>query len=210
MREFDSVPEYGVVVVGEEATGEPELVRLFEDQAQFRKWASTTKVGERVDQVLTTLEKEVLPQQRNEAQIEAMQSLALRRARSNFRAFAKMLGLDPNDEELIRLAMVERTPLTPSIFDPILLWDRRIEFEPPQGGPIDPRTSMLPVGSGWWPVLGWAGWDNRASSARVFGLNVLCEHNWFGGRAAWLFGFNMLLNLYHLGFDRITSSVSSH
>jgi hypothetical protein len=197
-------------VVGEEATGEPGVVQLFSAQEQFRKWASRTSVGEQVDRVLTTLEKEVLPQQANEAEIERMQTLALRRTRSNFRAFAKMLELEPNDENVIRLAMVDRTPLTPSIFDPIQLWDRRIEFEPPQGGPVDPRTAMLPVGSGWWPVLGWAGWDNRASSARVFGLNILCEHNWFGGRAAWLFGFNMLLNLYHLGFDRKVSSISSH
>jgi len=41
----------------------------------------------------------------------------------------------------------------------------------------------------------------------VFGLNVLCDGNWFGGRQAWLIGFNMLLNLDHLSFDRLTSSV---
>ncbi len=120
------------------------------------------------------------------------------------------MDLKLNDEEVIHLAIIDRTPLTPSVFDPIQLWDRRIEFEPPQGGPVHPSTNFLPVGSGYWPVLGWAGWDNRTRTARVFGLNVLCEHNWFGGRSAWLFGINMLLNLDRIAFDRITSSLHSH
>ncbi|MBN1206726.1 MAG: hypothetical protein JXB05_17720 [Myxococcaceae bacterium] len=209
-RKQEDLASFEVVIVGQEATDDAELVRVFTDQRQFRRWAKGSPVAERVDRVFATLKRDVLPQRANEPWIQQMQTLALKRARDTFRAFANLRNLKPNDEEVIRLAMIERTPLTPSIFDPILLWDRRIEREPPQGGPEDPRTSFLPVGSGYWPVLGWAGWDNRARSARVFGLNILHEHNWFGGRSAWLFGLNMLLNLEHLAFDRITSSVISH
>jgi hypothetical protein len=64
---------------------------------------------------------------------------------------------------------VNRTPLTPQIFDPMFLWDRRIEVEPPQGAPQDSRTSTMFI-----------------------------PRSWFGGRQAWLIGFNMLLNLDHL------------
>ena len=66
------------------------------------------------------------------------------------------------------------------------------------------------IPTGWWPYLGWVGWDNRARSARVFGVNVLCDGSWFGGRAIWLIGFNMLINLDRLGFDRMATSVISH
>jgi hypothetical protein len=208
-REEDAVGEYDVVVVGEEATGDADLVRVFRDQKGFHRWAAKSPIAERVKTFDTTLAKQVMPEQANEKWIEQMQRLGLRRGRDGFRAFAGLLDKDPKDEEVIRLAMIDKTPLTPLIFDPILLYDRRIEFEPPQGSPVDPRTSLLPVMSGFWPVLGWGGWDNRAKSARVFGLNVLCENNWFGGRQAWLIGFNMLLNLYHLNFDSITSSVAA-
>jgi len=56
-------------------------------------------------------------------------------------------------------------------------------------------------------VLGWVGWDNRARSVRAFGVTVLYDGAWFGGRQAWLSGFNMLMKLDHLLFDRITSSI---
>ena len=205
----DNVARYSVIVAGAEATGDPDLVRLFEDNREFRRWAEASSIGKRVDSVFQTLEKEVMPQQRNQEWVEKMQRLGMKRKISDFQAFAKLVGADVRDEKVINLAVVEKTPLTPSIFDPMLLWDRRIEFEPPQGAPQDSRTSTLPVPSGWWPVLGWFGWDNRPRSARVFGLNVLYENNWFGGRTAWLVGFNMLLNLYHLGFDQTASSVIS-
>ncbi|QSQ25918.1 hypothetical protein JY651_13720 [Pyxidicoccus parkwayensis] len=210
MRKQEDLANFEVVLVGQEATGAPDVVRVFTDQRQFRRWAKDSRVTERVDQVFATLKRDVLPERENEPWVQQMQTLALKRTRETFRAFAALRGLKPNDEEVIRLAVLERTPLTPSLFDPILLWDRRIEVEPPQGAPQDPRTNSLPVGSGYWPVLGWAGWDDRARSARVFGLNILHEHNWFGGRSAWLFGLNMLLNLEHLAFDRLTSSIISH
>jgi len=59
-------------------------------------------------------------------------------------------------------------------------------------------------------VATWVGWNDRARSVRIFGLNVLCENVWFGGRWAWLIGFNWLMNLSHLLFDRVTSSVIAY
>ena len=206
-READATADSPFLVVGEEATGEADLVRLFADEKQFRRWADRSPIAERVARLNDTLVREVMPRQVDEPWIEQMQRLGIKQTRANFRAFAAMLDLRQGDEEVIRRAMIDKTPLTPAIFDPILLYDRRIEVEPPSGGPVDPRTQLLPVMSGFWPVLGWGGWDNRARSARVFGLNVLCDGNWFGGRQAWLIGFNMLLNLDHLSFDRLTSSV---
>lgn len=205
----DELARYSVIVAGDEATGDPDLVRVFQENREFRRWAENSPIGERVNSVFQILEKEVMPQQANEPWIEKMHRLAMKRKISDFRAFAQLVGADVRDEEVIKLAMLERTPLTPSIFDPILLWDRRIEVEPPQGAPQDSRTQTLPIPSGWWPALGWIGWDNRPRSARVFGVNVLCENNWFGGRWAWLVGINMLINLDRLAFDRITSSVIS-
>lgn len=206
----DAVAKYPVLVAGEEATGEPELARVFEDVKSFRGWAEGTAIGERVEAVYRTLEEEVLPQRRDEQWVEQMQSYALERKAADMEAFAKLAGVDVRDEEVARRAMIDRTPLTPGTFDPMFLWDRRIEVEPPQGGPQHGSTQTMFIPTGWWPYLGWAGWDNRARSARVFGVNILCDGAWFGGRWVWLIGFNMLVNLDRLFFDRMTTSVISH
>ena len=206
----DAIARYPVLVVGEEATGDPELARAFEDVRSFRRWAEGSPIGERVESVYRTLEEEVLPHRRDEKWVQQMQSYALERKAADMGAFAKMLGVDVRDEEVVRRAMTERTPLTPATFDPMFLWDRRIEREPPQGGPEDPRTATMFIPTGWWPYLGWAGWDNKARSARVFGVNILCDGAWFGGRWLWLIGINMLVNLDRVFFDRMTTSVISH
>ena len=207
----DALSRYPVLIAGEEATGEPELARVFEDPKEFRAWAESSKVGDRVESVYRTLEEEVLPQQKDEKWIEQMHTLALKRKGADMAAFAKLAGAESvRDEEVVRRAIIERTPLTPATFDPLFLWDRRIEVEPPQGAPQDSRTQTMFIPTGWWPYLGWVGWDNRARSARVFGVNVLCDGSWFGGRAIWLIGFNMLINLDRLGFDGMATSVISH
>jgi hypothetical protein len=205
----DGIAEYPVIVVGGDATGDPDLVRVFRQNKEFRRWAAGSPIAETVETVFTTLEKQVLPERATEQWVEKMQTLAMKRKIADLKAFAKLVGGDVRDEEVVRLAMVDRTPLTPRAFDPMFLWDRRIEVEPPQGAPQDARTSTLPIPSGWWPWLGWVGWDNRPRSARVFGVNVLCENGWFGGRWAWLIGLNMLLNLDRIAFDRMASSVIS-
>jgi hypothetical protein len=198
---------FPVIAAGQDLTGEPEVIRVFESNADFSKWADRTPHGERVQEILRIVRDKVLPEQGNAVWVEQVQRLAFQHAEGNFRDFAKLLGRSPIDEEVIRLAMVDRTPLTPKVFDPALLYDQTIEREPPMGAPENSQTNMLPVWSGFWPDLGWAGWNDRARSGRIFGLNILCQNTWFGGRWAWLMGFNMLLNLRHLGFDRITSSV---
>lgn len=205
----DQLARYQVVVAGEDATGDPDLVRVFDDAKAFQKWAGGSPIAEKVATYQQTLQKQVLAERKNEKWVEQMQVLAIKKKQSNVQAFAKLVGENVRSEAVVNHAMVNRTPLTPQIFDPMFLWDRRIEVEPPQGAPQDSRTSTMFIPSGWWPYLGWFGWDNRARSARVFGVNVLCDGSWFGGRQAWLIGFNMLLNLDHLAFDRITSSIAS-
>jgi hypothetical protein len=205
----DAAAKAQVLVVGDEATGDPEVARAFSDVKLFRSWAETSPIAERVDAVYRTLEQEVLPQRASEKWIEQMQTLALKRKQDDIAALAELARVDIRDEELAKLTMIERTPLTPVTFDPIILWDRRIEVEPPTGAPQDSRTSTMFIPPGWWPWLGWVGWDNRASSARVFALNILCDGAWFGGRWLWLIGFNMLLNLDRVFFDRMATSVIS-
>ncbi len=201
---------YSRIVVGAEATGEEEVVRVFVEDRDFRRWADGSPIGARVAAVYQTLENDMPRQQKENAEwVQQMQTLAMKRKAADFKAFAKLVGAPVNSDEVIKRAMIDRTALTPLSFDPILLWDRRIEHEPPQGGPVDARTRMMPIPTGWWPFLGWVGWDNVPRSARVFGLNFLCENPWFGGRWLCLVGFNMLLNLDRVGFDHITSSVIS-
>ncbi len=200
---------FSIVVAGADATGDQDLVLAFPDDQEFRRWADTTEQAEHVARVLETLENEVLPQRFDEQWIEQMQRLALARGREGFEAFAGLLDLDPRDDEVIRLAMIDRTPLTPSVFDPVLLYDRLIERLPPTSSPVDPRTAWFPIPSGFWPDLSWCGWDNRARSVRVFGMTVLFKNLWFTGRSAWLFGFNGLFNLDTLYADRTTSSIIS-
>jgi hypothetical protein len=199
--------KFPVLAAGTELTGEPEVIRVFQSNTDFSKWADRTSHGEQVREVLRVVNDEVPKEQENAAWVKQIQQLALKSTNANFRAFAKLLGRDPRDEEVIRLSMVERTPLTPKIFDPALLYDRIIEHEPPTGAPEDSRTNLLPVPSGFWPDLGWVGWNDRAMSGRFFGLTMLCQNTWFGGRSAWLAGLNTLLNLRWLGFEKITSSI---
>ena len=131
----------------------------------FRRWAEGSPIGERVESVYRTLEEEVLPHRRARSGLQQMQSYALERKAADMEAFAKMLGVDVRDEEVVRRAMTERTTLTPATFDPMFLWDRRIEVEPPQGGPVNPQTQTMFIPTGWWPYLGWAGWITRAAPA---------------------------------------------
>ncbi len=206
--ELDEARKRPILVFGEEATGSSDRVLTFTDDGRFEDWATNSAVNDRIDTVRRRLDNEVLPL-RGDSNIERQQRLALRRTMLGFRGLAREYQFDIRSEELINLAMVDRTPLTPSLFDPVLLYDRLIERLPPTGAPEDPRTRLFPIPSGFWPDLSWCGWNNRARSVRIFGLNVLCDDPWFGGKKAWLFGFNGLLNLDTLGIDRTTSSIIS-
>jgi len=202
----ESAQAYSVIVAGNDILGEPNLARVFESNDAFSEWADRGPYGEKVREIIRIVRNEVPKERRNEEFIRKIQTLALKQQNAAFRGFADVLGKDPRDGEVIRRAVINRTPLTPKLFDPVLLYDRLIEHEPPQGAPEDPRTSMLPVPSGFWPYLGWVGWNDRARSVRIFGVNVLCENAWFGGRWGWLIGFNGLFNLNHILFDRVASS----
>src|SRR5262245_59860241 len=68
-----------VLLVGDEATGDPEVALAFRDVKTFRAWAETSPIAERVDDVYRTLREQVLPQKANEAWIEKMHTLALTR-----------------------------------------------------------------------------------------------------------------------------------
>ena len=81
----------------------------------------------------------MLPHRRDEKWVQQMQSYALERKAADMGAFAKMLGVDVRDEEVVRRAMTERTPLTPATFDPMFLWDRRIEGPRRPARPDRPR-----------------------------------------------------------------------
>jgi len=201
--------KYPTIVAGADMTGDPEVIQVFQSNDDFAQWADRTKYGEDVRKILDLLHDAVLPQRKNETWIQQMQQFALERTYTNLKDFAKATGHSSIDEEVILKIMGEHTPLTPKMLDPVFLYDREIEREPPTGPPEDSRTQLFIVPSGWWPDLGWVGWNDRARSVRVFGLNVLCENTWFGGRWTWLFGFNGLFNLRYLGFDLITSSVIS-
>jgi hypothetical protein len=86
----------------------------------------------------------------------------------------------------------------------VLLYDRPFLTSPPREAPEN--SSTLPLPSGFWPDFRWFGWNDRARGARIFGTTVLCEHIWFDGRRAWLFGFNGLIPLRPLFFDQTASS----
>ncbi|MBC7771945.1 MAG: hypothetical protein H7210_05585 [Pyrinomonadaceae bacterium] len=202
--------KFQVIVAGSEITGKEDVILVFHTNEEFSKMAAQTRYGDQVQGTLQLIREKVLPERKRAALIQRMHRLALQHKEASFREFAELLDKDPKDEEVIRMAMLDRTPLTPNLFDPMLLYDRAIEREPPTTSPQDPRTAWLPIPSGFWPDLGWVGWNDRAQSVRFFGMNILCQHKWFGGRWAWLFGFNGLLNLSHLGFARITSSVISY
>lgn len=206
---IEDLKDFQAVVAGADVTGDPNVVRVFTSNAQFAKWIGDTEHGVKVRRALQIVKTDVPKAREDEAWLRQVQTLALKNARSTFQAFAKTLERDPRDEEVIRRAMVDRTAFTPKVFDPVLLYDRRIEREPPTGAPEDPRTSWLPVWSGAWPDLGWVGWNNRARSVRIFGLNVLCDGQWFGGQWIWLVGFNGLMNLHNLNFEAKASSAIS-
>jgi hypothetical protein len=201
---------YPVMAFGEELTKTAEAIRIFKDDDEFRKWAEKTVHADKIRAALRDLEEKVYPEQKNEAWIEQVQTSGLNLAQQNFNAFAKLLEKPPRDEEVIRKAMIDRTPLIPKLFDPIILYDREIEHVPPTGGPVNPNTCMLIVPNGFWPNLNWVGWNDRPRSIRIFGVVALCENYWFnlfGGRWCWVAGFNGLLNLRHMAFDKITSSI---
>ena len=109
----------------------------------FRRRSTGSPIGAKVASYPETLQKQVLTERKNEKFVQQMQVLAIRRKQSTVRGFANLLGEDVRSEAVVNHAMINRTPLTPQAFDPVFLWDRRIEVEPPQGAPQDPRTSTM-------------------------------------------------------------------
>jgi hypothetical protein len=137
-----------------------------------------------------------------------LQQLAVERVRSGLEGFMKALGSDRLTDEIEQRAMAGRSPLEPPVFDPVIFYDRPFETSPPKEAPKG--AASLPLPGGFFPVLGWFGWDNRARCARVLGGAWLFENDWFGGRFAYIEGLGIndtgLIPFYDLGFDRIASS----
>ena len=55
---------------------------------------------------------------------------------------------------------------------------------------------------GWWPYC----FNDKASSAVAWGLNVLCEHSWYRGRRLYLVGFVRFPDLSVFDFNDKASS----
>lgn len=57
----------------------------------------------------------------------------------------------------------------------------------------------------WWPYK----FNDRVSSAKVWGINVLFEHTWYRGKRLWLIGYPYaeFSNFKHFGFNDVASSI---
>jgi hypothetical protein len=200
-----------VVATGPDLAGDRDTVYLFDNEQDLLAWGRDQPViAEKAAKLIRSIEVEAPDAYRNSAELERVQKLAISRTRTNMEEFAQLHRLNLNDEETILRAM-NRSSFQPRVFDPVIFYDRLIEREPPTSAPEDPGTAMLFLPGGLRPDLGLFGWSDRARSARIFGAVCIIDPTWFGtkgGKRAWLFGFNFLLNLNHVGMDRVTSSVA--
>lgn len=197
--------EFPVILYGNRLPLHDDMALCFEDDEHFRRAAQQLREWPRIEEVLGTLERmEEIQQQADQAAIEMLQRHLVEQLDDKLRRFVEVLGESELTDELQVRAMQGQPPLEPAVFDPVLLYDRPFATSPPTGAPEN--SSTLPLPGGWWPDLGWFGWGDRARGSRIFGLTVLCDLSWFRGAKRWLVGFNGLVPLAPIGFDRRASS----
>ena len=168
----------------------------------FRRRSTGSPIGAKVASYPETLQKQVLTERKNEKFVQQMQVLAIRRKQSTVRGFANLLGEDVRSEAVVNHAMINRTPLTPQAFDPVFLWDRRIESSRRTvRRRIRGRARCSSRRAGGRSRLGRLG-QPRPQRSRLRRDGSLRR-----GLVRRPVGFNMLMKLDHLLFDRITSSI---
>lgn len=100
-----------------------------------------------------------------------------------------------NSAELFRLATDESTNSQPPIFDPALLFEDMYCL-----GRAVPLWKSC-------PDFGWLGFNDRASSAYVYGEGVLFENVGFRGRAFWMLRYPPFYKIPRFDwFDNLASS----
>ena len=182
----------------------PNTTIAFSSMESFARWGRTTKYAESIQETLLQISK-VQERERDKASVEriqARQKLIVERYAQDLLELAKHMELEVGSMELFEAASSKADPLQLPIFDPVGLSDTTDPWKW-----TIPFRDWLPLGGGWWPDLGWFGWNDRAVSGRVSGLAAFCEHTWFRGRWLWLAGFPVWPYQFGWwGFSRIISS----
>jgi hypothetical protein len=190
-----------IMVVGDFLPSEA-IALTFDSNVEFHKWLEYSKHAEQYYRIEKTIE--VLRQREHAAD----QSRAQRRLRATvdrvtreLKEFAADFDLDPDvaGYELFLKATVERDPLEPPIFDPVILFEN-----------AGARGAWLPISDlVYFPDLRWIGWNDRASSVAVFGSGCLFQDVWFGGPRLYFWGAPWAFNLAEFGWNDRASSVAA-
>jgi hypothetical protein len=191
------------VVIGEGLPG-PDVALCADDEG-FEAAARKLPGWPRIEQARADLRRtEELRHSVGEEEIQAQQVRVISHVRRGIADLAAAMNASEEDEEVLLRAAKGRPPLEPPVFDPLLMYDMPFTTSPPLAAPEG--TKSLPLPTGTWPVLWWFGWDDRARGVRIFGNAVLCDNPWFFGRFLWLTGFNGLIPLAPVGFDKVVSA----
>jgi hypothetical protein len=201
----EAAREYPILVRSTGTLHGPALITCHADRNSLNEWALSCAEGAAIRQTLAVLDSVKSARESQSIELERIQKAIVDHTRLGMERFAEALEPGCSRDEVETRSMSARSHLEPSIFDPILFYDKPFETSPPTGAPENSSTLPLPTGS--WPSLGWFGWDNRPRSARVFGGAWLFENDWFGGRSAYIMGYNGLIPLAPLFFDQTVSSV---
>ncbi|HEU4726570.1 MAG TPA: hypothetical protein VFT22_01725 [Kofleriaceae bacterium] len=196
LASLEGIKAAAVVAAGPE----PGVINAFDEQGTFYEWATGFEFNDRIREVPVLVDQLRKRQESNLEYVMASQQRRVKAIVAEGEEIAKELGMPVGSVEVLSL-MTGADPLRGALFDPMVLWDL------PCGGPNC-------YGSGaWLPAFGpmpdyrWFGYNDRASHVWASGLNVLCEHIWWGGRWAWILGLpSTHFDLINLGFDNIASS----
>jgi hypothetical protein len=175
------------------------FVHVFENSTELKNWAADTKMEGQVNTILEKMaEAKKLKGEDHEWAKKKLTEKANRIA-EDLKELSKRSGLPIGSEKLFRLATMDAPLIEGAVFDPALLF-MDINFT----GHFFAMWNGLIV-----PDFTWFGVNDRISAVHVWGLLVLCEHSWLGGRNLWLGGADWrVADLSKYGFnDRASSGI---
>lgn len=192
------------IMVGGSILPDESLAQTFDSESEFHKWIDQSKISEKLYEIEKTAA--LLRSRQNvgdHTQSQMRVKASVDRITAELNELAARFNLDPREAgyELFLKATVDRDLLDPPIFDPTIFYEH-----------VGLKGNWLPQSFPiYFPDYRWFSWNDKVSSALVYGAAIMWDDVWFQGARLILYaGFPLGFNLTWYGWnDRVSSSIVS-
>lgn len=176
----------------------PNVVQVYRDQDSFLQWAKASEYADRIMHVLQETERAKRFEEEDNIEALMRQRMHTVRLTEDLLDFADLMDLGVGTEEFIHRAIDRNNGLGEPILASSVIY-RHSDY----GGSWKAIVAGVP-----YPDFRWIGFNDRASSAYVGGVLLLCQKTWYKGKQLWLLGFPIMgyPNFSKFGFNDIASS----